>query len=78
MHNINIDMNTFFELKKKCAEAGTNLTEVCKIAGVDRSMLSRWRQREPKTLEILRKLELAIDKIRNENIHRREDNGATD
>lgn len=73
-------MNTFFELKRKCAEAGTNLTEVCKVAGVDRSMLSRWRQREPKTLEILRKLEDAIQQIKqksDENLHRREDNGTT-
>ena len=70
-------MNTFFSLKQKCAEAGTNLTEVCKIAGVNRSMLSRWRQREPKTLEIIGKLEAAIEKIRNENIHRRQNNRAT-
>lgn len=36
-------MDYFTDLKIKCAERGTNLTQLCKEAGVDRSVPQRWK-----------------------------------
>lgn len=58
-----ITENIFDSLKVRCAQAGTNLTEVCKRAGVDRSSLERWKRKEPKTITIIRKIETEIEKI---------------
>lgn len=54
--------NTFESLKAACEEAGTNLSEVCREAGVDRSTLEHWKREEPKTIVSIRKLLKAIDK----------------
>lgn len=50
-------------LKTRCAAAGTNLTEVCRVAGVDRSLPERWKKRLPKSLEVLNALETALNEI---------------
>lgn len=47
-------------LKAKAAAAGTNLTAICREAGVPRQTIERWKE-EPKTIRLLRKLEAAID-----------------
>lgn len=56
------DETTFEYLKRRCEAAGTNLTEVCSEAGVDRSIPERWKNKEPKSLEILASLETVIAK----------------
>lgn len=48
-------------LKVKAAAAGTNLTRICKNAGVPRQTVERWKNKEPKTITILRKLEAEIE-----------------
>lgn len=50
-------------LKVKAAEAGTNLTEVCRNAGVDRSMIERWKKNVPKALITYELLNEEINKI---------------
>lgn len=52
----------FNELLKECAEAGSNLSEVCRDAGVTRMTVEAWKYKEPKTLQILRKLREEIAK----------------
>ena len=54
------------ELKIKAAEAGTNLTEACKRANVDRSIPERWKKNVPKAFVAYAKLEQAIEDIANE------------
>lgn len=44
------------ELRAECKAAGTNLTEICRETGVDRSGVQRWAKKEPKTLTSLRKI----------------------
>jgi len=62
----NIPTGLFRSLKERCEAAGTNLQEVCDRAGVARSTVQAWRNREPHTVEIIRRMETAIDAIRNE------------
>lgn len=55
------------ELQVKCAQAGTNLSEVCRDAGVSRSTIERWKKKPPASITHLRKLEDAIQKRYSEN-----------
>lgn len=52
----------FLDIKTKCAAAGSNLTEICALAGVHRSVPERWKTNEPKTRRVVNKLYLALDK----------------
>jgi hypothetical protein len=54
------DVNIVHSLKIKAASAGTNLTEVCRLAGVNRQTVELWKRKEPKTITTLRKLEEQI------------------
>lgn len=49
-------------LKIRCVQSGTNITQLCKEAGINRQLISTWEKKEPKTLAILRKLEMALEK----------------
>jgi transcriptional regulator with XRE-family HTH domain len=60
-------MNIVQTLKIKAAAAGSNLTEICRRAGVNRQTVEQWKDDEPKTLKILRKIEAEIEKIKTEN-----------
>jgi len=53
--------NIYGSLKAMCEEAGTDLTQVCREAGIDRSIPERWKDKNPKTLEIVVKLIQAIE-----------------
>lgn len=52
-------------LKSRCAAAGTNITAVCKQAGVSRSTIERWKAKPPKSLQILDALEEQIQEAEN-------------
>lgn len=56
--------NIVKSLKIKAATVGSNLTQICNDAGVPRQTIERWKNVEPKTIRILRKLENAIEKRR--------------
>ncbi len=58
--------NIVTTLKVKCAEAGTNLTEVCRKAKVARSTVDRWEVELPKSFRVLAALEKAIEEIKSE------------
>lgn len=53
-------------LKVKCAQAGTNLTEVCRRAGIARSTVDRWERNVPKSFQIYHQLLQVIEQISNE------------
>lgn len=55
---------TFQSLKIRCAEAGTSISEVCRIAGVNRSTVEKWKKDEPTTLVVLEKLNNAIEELK--------------
>lgn len=54
---------TYNSLRVRCAELGTDLTKVCRKAGVNRSALDKWSRQEPKTLETLHRINAALDLI---------------
>lgn len=60
--------NTFNYLKSECEKLGVSLSEVCRRAGVDRSVIERWKKKEPKTVQILRRLEEAITDIKTNGL----------
>jgi hypothetical protein len=49
-------------LKAKAAAAGTNITEICRRAHVPRQTVERWKNEEPLTIKLLRKIESEIEK----------------
>ncbi len=57
-------MDIISELKTACKEAGTNLTELCREAGVDRSVVERWKNKPPKSFETLIRLNAALSKLK--------------
>lgn len=58
--------NLLTSLKVKCVEADTNLTEVCRRAGIARSTVDRWERKLPKSFELLQKLNDTVDRIKIE------------
>lgn len=54
---------TYNSLRLRCAELGTDLTKLCRKAGVNRSALDKWSKQEPKTLETLHRLNAALEVI---------------
>jgi DNA-binding phage protein len=66
-HKTTLDVteNLATSLKVECIAAGTNLTEVCRDAGVNRSTVQRWMEAEPKTWIEIRKILKAINERRH-------------
>jgi hypothetical protein len=58
-------MDIIENLKARCKAAGTNLTQLCMDAGVDRSVVERWKK-GTKTLTLLAQLEAALQKREKE------------
>lgn len=54
--------NIYNSLEMLCRESGTNLTKACRAAGVNRSTVQRWKEKEPNTIRLYRKLIAAIEK----------------
>ena len=51
-------------LEADCTAAGISLRALCKEAGVDKSIISRWKKGEPLTIRNLRKLQAVVDSKR--------------
>ncbi len=58
--------NTLTTLKIECVKAGTNLTQLCKKAGISRTTIDRWEKELPKSLKVLDALRLALEEIKTE------------
>lgn len=50
------------KLETDANAAGTNLTEICREAGVSRATPDRWRKKPPKTVTLIAKLETIVKK----------------
>lgn len=50
-------------LSRKCTEKGISLTELCRRAGADRSVVQRWRVKNTLSFLILGKLVKELDSI---------------
>lgn len=49
-------MISLSELKNMCHERGTTLTRICDEIGINRSVLSRWEKKEPKSVQTYQKI----------------------
>lgn len=58
--------NPIAEWKARCAAAGTNLTQLCKRAGVARQTLEHWKKNPNPQAVTLKKLEDALAAISSE------------
>ena len=64
----NENMTSTYERLKEAAEAaGSTLSEVCRKANVDRSVIERWKVKEPKTIGTLNALHKAIKEVADKN-----------
>jgi len=50
-------------IKSRCDEAGIKISAVCRKAGVDRSVLERWKPSDPKSIQNLNAFNDAIDEL---------------
>jgi hypothetical protein len=57
--------NVYDEISQACTDAGIPLQHVCREAGVDRSVLERWKKENPKSIKILNALSKALDKLKH-------------
>jgi len=63
----NVTGNTYSSLKTQCDELGISVAKLCREANVDRSLLVRWRNKEPNTLKIYNALLQALSRIQSRN-----------
>lgn len=59
-------MNEYENIVKKCEDLGISISELCRNANVNRSILARWKNQTPKSIEILNKLNNELKKIKDE------------
>lgn len=53
------------QIKAQCDELGISVSELCREAAVDRTLMDRWRKKDPTSLETLKKINDALTDIRN-------------
>lgn len=53
-------------LEERAKAAGSNMTQVCKAAGVARVTYERWRSRPPKTVALYDTLEAEVVRLERE------------
>lgn len=51
------------KLEKDAVDAGSNLTEVCRKAGVSRATPDRWRKHTPKTVLLVTRMEEIVAEL---------------
>lgn len=56
------------KLEKDASAAGTNLTEVCREAGVSRATPDRWRKKTPKTIALICRMEAIVERHAREKV----------
>lgn len=62
----NITENTYSSLKSECDSLGISISQLCREADVDRSVVERWKSKDPKSIEILNSLKGALERIKNQ------------
>lgn len=53
--------NLVVKWRKRCIEKGISLNQVCEEVGISRGLLTKWEKQEPKTLQIIRAVEKALE-----------------
>ena len=53
--------NIVVKWRKRCIEKGVSLNQICEEVGISRGLLTKWEKGEPKTLQIIRAIEKALE-----------------
>ena len=59
--------SAYADIEKRAKQIGVKLSEVCRKAGVDRSILERWKKEDPKSITTFNALNAALDEIEAES-----------
>ena len=59
-------MKFYDEIKSQCDDLGISISYLCKRAEVDRTMLERWKKKNPYTLDKANALTSTLSVIRDE------------
>lgn len=54
------------ELEARAKEAGSNMTDVCRKAGISRATPQRWQDNPPQTVMLLDHMDAVINDIRKQ------------
>lgn len=49
-------------VKRECEEAGISIYRLCKESGTNRSVVEQWKKSDPKTIQVLRRMQEVINK----------------
>lgn len=52
--------NLFISIRTGAAQCGVSISEICRSAGVHRSVVERWKDAEPKNRRVADKIEAEI------------------
>lgn len=55
----------YASLKSECDAAGIQLGTVCREAGIDRSIMERWKKKDPKTIQVVNALRDALERLKS-------------
>ena len=54
-------METYNKIKERAKRSGISLVQLCNQVGISRETLENWKEKEPKTLVILHKINKALE-----------------
>lgn len=63
----NVTGNTYSYLKSECDKLGISVSKLCREAKVNRTLLERWKRKEPHTLQSYNALQQALLRIQSRN-----------
>lgn len=57
---------TYQEIVNECEKLGISISKLCRKADVDRMVLQRWKNGDPKSIQILNALRESIKQLKKE------------
>lgn len=57
----------YASIKSECDAAGIPLSILCREAGIDRSIIERWKKKDPKTIQIVNSLRDAMERLKSKH-----------
>ena len=59
---------TYQEIKNRCESLNVSISLVCREAGVDRSIIERWKSKDPKSIDTLNAINKAFEKLEKKEV----------
>ena len=68
-------MTEYDIIKKRCKAVGTDVSKLCDMVGRNRNSIQRWKDENPKSVQILVDLQNKLDELEEEFLNNPEFNG---